>query len=90
MECKYDLDDCFVSYALQKTQVDVCNLQLEILRNGGVWQFVGYTDLEGNPLKAFTFQNKFGGYSTCYKNAMPASMKRNTTAAQARNNPDRS
>lgn len=68
MECKYDLDDCFVSYALQKTQVQVCNLQLEILRNGGVWQFVGYTDLEGNPLKAFTFQNKFGGYSTCYKN----------------------
>ena len=68
LDCKYDLDDCFVSYALQNTQVQVCNLQLEILRNGGVWEFVGYTDLEGNPLKAFTFKNKFGGYSTCYKN----------------------
>ena len=41
LDCKYDLDDCFVSYALQNTQVQVCNLQLEILRNGGVWQFVG-------------------------------------------------
>ena len=68
LDCKYDLDDCFVSYALQNTHKEVCHLQLEILRNGGVWTFTGYQDFQGNWLYPITFQNKFGGYSTCYKN----------------------
>ena len=68
LDCKYDLDDCFVSYALQNTHKSVCNLQLEILRNGGVWTFTGYQDVQGNWLRPITFKNKFGSYTTCYKN----------------------
>ena len=67
LDCKYDLDDCFVSYALQNTHKSVYNLQLEILRNGGV-TFTGYQDVQGNWLRPITFKNKFGSYTTCYKN----------------------
>ena len=67
-DCVYDMDDCFISYGLQRSQESVCNMRLKILRNGGVWQFVGYSDLNGNFLTAVSFRNKFGGISTCYKN----------------------
>ena len=67
-DCVYDMDDCFVSHKLSQEQVIACDKQLDILKNGGVWTFKGYTDLDGNFLTPNTFRNKFGGWTTAYTN----------------------
>lgn len=67
-ECRYDLNDCFVSHKLDQEEIRACDMQLKILKNGGVWTFKGYTDLDGNLLSTSTFTNKFGGLTTAYYN----------------------
>lgn len=69
-DCAYDMDDCFISYRLQEINIAACDYQLNILNNGGVSRFVGYTDLDGNFLTHNTFKNKFGGWTTAFYNAV--------------------